>query len=227
MSVAAGPFGMGAEMAHYVQVVLAYLYTVNAGTHRCGEPDFGHFMLNYEDRIQAGIQELWGVDLFPNRVNVSEFEPVNFVAVGIGPLSHEAEFVEVGEAANCLLNDAHFMATKMGVVYPPLPPCMEREFGMIKSFCSSTPQPKENDIRRLCETFKAKANGIDIFPKLPTMIRPSIKRWKVNQAMALLKLQAGESYDEIFQRMKGQTVSLQPQREAQLRPVQGKGQVGN
>ncbi len=187
---------------------------------RCGEPDFGHFMLNYEDRIQSRIQEIWGVELFPNRVNVSEFEPVDFVAVGVGPLSHDTDFVQEGEAAECLLNDAYFMATKMGVVYPPLPPLTEREFGMIKAFCSNNPQPNEEDIRNLCKTFKARANGKDIFPKLPSMIKPAIKRWKINQAMALLKLQAGESYDVLFQRMKGQTVSLQPQEKTQSYEVE-------
>ena len=52
MRVAAGPFGFGVEMSHYLQVLLAYFYNISIGIERCGEPDFGHFMLHLEDRIQ-------------------------------------------------------------------------------------------------------------------------------------------------------------------------------
>ena len=78
MKVAAGPFGFGVETFHYLQVLLAYFYNISAGINRCGEPDFGHFMLHLEDRIQIRMQQIWAVDLFTNRINVLEHEPLDF-----------------------------------------------------------------------------------------------------------------------------------------------------
>ena len=182
------------ETAHYLQVLLAYQYNVHVGISRCGEPDFGHFMLHVEDRIQSRISEIWGVDIFMNRVNVSEFEPLEFVSVGVGPLSHNEDYVTKGKPADCLGDDLHFMAGRMEVVYPPLPPSSQTEFGIIKRFCTATPEPKEADIRRLCKTFKSKSNGRDIFPKLPSMVKPAVKRWKLNQKIEMLKLQSGASF---------------------------------
>jgi hypothetical protein len=46
-------------------------------------------MLHLEDRIQLGVQEIVG--LFPNRINISNVEPLDFVAVGVGPLSHNKD----------------------------------------------------------------------------------------------------------------------------------------
>ena len=92
MHVAVGPWGIGVEMAHYLQVILAYEYVVNAGVRRCGEPDFGHTELQLEDRIQRGIMDTWGVLLFPNHINVSEYDPVNFTSVGVGLLRFNRNF---------------------------------------------------------------------------------------------------------------------------------------
>lgn len=210
MIVAAGPFGFGIETSHYLQVILAYMYTINAGINRCGEPDFGHFMLHLEDRIQTRMQQIWGVDLFTNRINISEHKPLDFVAVGVGPLSHDEKYVTKGQPADSLENDLKFMAERMRVKYPPLPPSSEKEFGMIKRFCSENPQPKEADIQRLCRIFKSQSDGVDVFPKLPSMIRPSVKRWKINQQQVLLRLQTRDSYNELFDKLKRQTVTLPP-----------------
>lgn len=37
MHVAVGPFGIGAETAHYLQVILAYQYLINTGVNHCGD----------------------------------------------------------------------------------------------------------------------------------------------------------------------------------------------
>ena len=64
MHVAVGPYGIGVESAHYLQVILAYFYNVNAGIRRCDEPDFGHPMLDLEDRIQSRIADIWELLFF-------------------------------------------------------------------------------------------------------------------------------------------------------------------
>mmetsp|Transcript_4336 Transcript_4336/g.6328 ORF Transcript_4336/g.6328 Transcript_4336/m.6328 type:complete len:158 (-) Transcript_4336:565-1038(-) len=153
MNVATGPFGIGAEMAHIVHVILCYRYHVSVGINRLGEPDFGHSELHLEDRIQTRILETWGILLFPNRANVSQFKPLEFVAWGLGPLSFDPRFVDEGHPADHLKGDLLFMAKRMGVKYPPLPPSTKEEFGMIKGFCASHPGQKK-DVVRLCEAFR-------------------------------------------------------------------------
>ena len=51
--------------------------------------------------------------------------------------------------------------------------------------------------------FKAKSNGINIiFPKLSTTIGASLKRWKMNQQMVLLKLQSGAAFNQFIGNLK-------------------------
>ena len=211
MIAACGPWMFGVEKSHYLQVLLAYFYNINAGITRCHEPDFGHFMLHLEDRIQSRMQQLWGVDLFKNRINLLDHEiDLDFVAVGVAPLSLNEDYVTKGKPAEGLSNDLHFMAERMRVEYPPLPPSSKREFGMIKSFLRDHPQHKVADVQRLCKMFKAQSNGNDVWPKLPTMIGPAIRRWTINQQIALLKLQSGQSYTEFFNKLKSKKIKLPP-----------------
>lgn len=210
MHVAVGPYGIGVESAHYLQVILAYFYNVNAGIRRCDEPDFGHPMLDLEDRIQSRIADIWGVIVFPNRVNVSEYKPLGFTSVGVAPLSFDERYVDKGEPGKNLKvgSGMWFLAKRHGVQYPPLPPHSKEEFGMIREFCAEHPNPKTADIQQLCKDFKAKANGTTINTKLPTMVTPAIKRWKINQQAELLRLQTKESFEEVFNKFRSDKISL-------------------
>ena len=42
------------------------------------------------------------------------------------------------------------------------------------------------------------------------MMRPSVKRWKIKQQQVLLRLQTRDSYNDLFNKFKRQTVSLPP-----------------
>ena len=189
---------------------LAYQYLVNNRIRRCGEPDFGHFMLNLEDRIQEKIRQLWGVDPFPSRINMSEHSPLDFISVGVGPLSLNKDYVTVGEPGKDLKDGLYFMAKQMKVKYPPLPPSTPKEFAMIKKFCTDHPQPKQIDIKKLCKRFNNESNGTTIFPKLLPMVNPWLKKWKVNQLREALALKAGKSYTNIINKLKSDTISLPP-----------------
>ena len=167
-------------------------------------------MLHLEDKIQIRMQQLWGVDPFTHRFNLSEHTPVDFVAVGVGPLSIDEDYVTVGDPADGLKGDLLFMAEKMGVKYPPLPPASQREYGMIKRFCSTNPQAKEKDYKQFCKTFNALANGDDIWPKYLTMIKPAVKRFEINQRARLILLKAGESYTSFINKLKSEKISLPP-----------------
>ena len=176
------------------------MYLVNGSVRRGNEPDFGHWRLDIEDRIQSKILKIWNVTVFPRRVNVSEFEPIDFVAVGIGPLNFNPDFVKKSETPHeALSGGLKFLARQMKVDIPPLPLSTPAEFSMLKEFCSQHPQPTTEDITNLCKHFLAKSNGMTIFPKLPSLIRPGIKRWEINETIRLLGLETEEGFRSLYQ----------------------------
>ena len=44
---------MGVETGHNYHVLLSCMYLVNSKVRREGEPDFGHWRLDIEDRVQV------------------------------------------------------------------------------------------------------------------------------------------------------------------------------
>ena len=54
----------------------------------------------------------------------------------------------------------------------------------------------------MCKQFLEKANGVDIFPKLPSLIKPGIKRWEINQSIELLGLQTEEGFKSLMAELK-------------------------
>ncbi len=98
------------------------------------------------------------------------------MTVDVGPLTFNGDYVEQGSPMECLKGDVKFMSKRMKIKCPPLPPSTKKEFGMIKRFCATCTQAKQKDIQDICRSFKYGANSVDIFPKLPSMIKPSVKR---------------------------------------------------
>jgi len=81
----------------------------------------------------------------------------------------DEKYASNGFPAENLLGNLLFLAKSMRVKIPPLfSSSTPSEFGMIKSFCSKNPQPKEANIRRLSKTFNEKSDGRETFLKLPT-----------------------------------------------------------
>lgn len=106
-----GPHAVGAEVARYLIVLLAFRYNISTGISRCNHPDHGHMYLNLIDRIQICTQQLHNILLYPNHPNVSLFKPVkNFVAVGIGPLSYNEDYVDIGLPHKELKGEVKFIA---------------------------------------------------------------------------------------------------------------------
>jgi hypothetical protein len=67
-------------------------------------------MIHLEDRIQSGILSIWGVLIHPNQVNISEFSSINFVCVGVGPLSFDSKYVKKGTPVSHIHGGVKFMA---------------------------------------------------------------------------------------------------------------------
>jgi hypothetical protein len=65
-------------------VLLAYFYNISRGVNQSSKPIFGNFMFSLEDKIQSRMQELWGMSLFPNFINIVDHELVaDCMAVGV------------------------------------------------------------------------------------------------------------------------------------------------
>ena len=139
MSVSLPPFRFGSEISHYLQLLLAYFYNISVDISRCNEPDFGHFILHLEDRIQLRIQHLWAVNLFKNCISLLEHEPLDSGAVGVGILSFDDHYVTKGEPVDGLPNDHHFVTRRISAKHPPSSPSTKREFGITKLFLINDP----------------------------------------------------------------------------------------
>jgi hypothetical protein len=96
-SNALGPWGVGAQTGHYLMLLICFRYNVQSRIRRCNGHNFGHPWLQFIDRIQTRIVNIFGADIFPRHSNLEFFQAIDdFIAVGIGPLSYSSEFLEKG-----------------------------------------------------------------------------------------------------------------------------------
>jgi len=155
-----GPYLLGIETGHRYHVLLSYMYLVNGRVRRACNPDFGHFLLDYEDRIQDKIQHIWNLAVYPHHTNVLSFKGIEgFVSVGIGPLTYDERYVICGAPKSQLTGNLRSLARRMGTTLPLLPPCTKAERSYIKRFLACKPQYKDKDLVGLCEKFRMKADG--------------------------------------------------------------------
>jgi hypothetical protein len=183
MKVAIGPWGIGARAAHYLLLLLCFRYNVSSNIRRRGHHNFGHFELDLIDRIQIRIREIYNVQIYPLHQNLMEFKGTNLISVGIGPLSYDENYVEVGVPDDCLSGNMLFIAEKMGLNLPLMPIGTMKEIQIFTTSMGRLPQPTDTSFKELAKLYKQKANGIDIFPKLPAMVKAYYNRWKKNQAI--------------------------------------------
>lgn len=179
MSVAMGPWGVGAAVAHHLLLLVAYKFNVSTGIRRNFENDFGHMHLQLIDQIQIAIQEIYNVLVYPRHFNVTLFQPVkDFVAVGIGPLTSFSPFVKTGPPMAHLRGDMLFMAERMKVECPPLPPAGKIELKMINDAFISNPKQNDASLKEICAMFQEKTDGKDVFPKLLCQMKVQFKQWE-------------------------------------------------
>jgi len=198
MKTCLGPFGIGPRSAHYILVNLCYRYNVAARIRRCGDIDHGHPFLNFVDRIQIRTQEIFNVLLFPRHRNISQTKYNNFIAVGIGPLCYSQDFVVQGDPLPELKGDIFFIAKQMNLKCPPLPIVTQEEKILYNKLIQGTPKPIERDYCDFAKEYLKHADGIKIFPKLPSMLKQYYKTWHKNQQVKAAQLAAGNNYIELL-----------------------------
>ena len=197
-----GSHSVGAQVAHYLLLLLAYRYNINTGITRCNEPNHGHIFLGLIDRIQIRTQQLYGVLLYPNHPNVSLFQPIpNFIAVGIGPLSYNARHVKIGDPNPNLKGDANFMAERMRVENPPLGMNGRDEIRMYNQFKEKTPTPKYSDFDKLAQEYLRMTNGTTIFPKTISQLQAYDKIHTKNALIKIAQANMKDQFNEILHKL--------------------------
>lgn len=195
MRVAFGPHGVGAEVGHYLLLLLTYRYNVKTGIRRTDQYDFGMPYLYLIDRIQIRMVQLFDVDIFPKHKNLSLFKPLEgFVAVGIGELNYDERYVEKGEPSKNLKGDLLFVAKRTKLVGPPLHITNPREMQIFNDFMKECGSPKSKSWIELAKIFKKEADYIRVFPKLPSMLKNYYKKWQLSQELVAFKNNIHESY---------------------------------
>ena len=180
LSLMVGPYPVGPEVGHYLNVLICYKYNVSCGIKRLGHHDFGHSMLHLVDRIQNRYHELFDIFIYPRHRNLSQFKGIDdFVCVGIGPLSFDSKYVTKGPPIKELKGQVKWLAQQMKVKCPPLPMCgTYEENKLFKDFIERHPKMTDKDIRLLAEKFHFHADGVKVFPKLPSMIKAHVHTWQ-------------------------------------------------
>ena len=176
------------KTGHYLILLISYRFNVSTRVNRLGRHDFGHPYLHLIDRLQDRYQELFNILIYPRHRNLSRFKPVDgFVAIGVGPLSLDPEYVQQGEPLPVLKGDLHFMAERMKLECPPLPLAHKDEFKIFRHFIARNPKVTRSTLHNLAKEFKAKSNGQTVFPKLPCMLKVYCIKWKQNELIRQLK----------------------------------------
>lgn len=210
MHVSVGPWGIGPRSGHYILLDLCYRYNVNAGIARCGDHDFGHPWLHFVDRIQDRVQNIWNLLIYPNHTNILAFKPTEFVAVGIGPLSYDAKYVDTGEPMAHFKGDLKFLAERMKLKCPPLPLSTKEEHVIYNNYLKSHPQPASKNWDELAQIFKGRVDGKTIFPKLPSMLKQHYDKWSKNQDIKMIGMQIRGGYNKILLKLSSERAEPAP-----------------
>ena len=152
-------------------------------------------------------RELYGVTIYPRHENGLDFlGNENMISVGIGPLSYSDQYVKKGEPHANLKGDLKFLALQMNLELPPLPVASRKEIKIFTEHmiqCSG--KPKESDFVALAHKYLVEADGVEVFPKLPTMVRSYFNRWKKNQMIKAAKDSVGPAAKSLLLRLSGST----------------------
>lgn len=178
MKTAIGPWNIGAKSGHMTLVLVSYRYNVHSMIKRCGAYDFGHCELHLIDRIQNRVQEIFNILPWPRHKNISYFcGKSDMISVGIGPLSYDSTYVVKGKPDENLKGDLYFIAKQMGLKYPILHIGSSAEIKLFNEFMMSNKGTKAN-FKELARIFRDKADGKNIFFKLPSMLKTYHGTWE-------------------------------------------------
>ena len=205
-----GPFAVGTKIAHVLTASRSFRYNISVGIDICGEPDFGTDQHEVVDITQKWFMKLFGIFAWPAHKNLLDFDGINFISVGIGPLPHDEELVTKGESKEHLSSDYKFMCQNMGVNLAPLPISTVEEHKRFKKFMNNISSknvvPTFNDYKRLGIDFLNVSNGKNIFPKTINMLQKHYKKWQMNRQIKLFSIKVKKNYENLHKKLSAQRV---------------------
>ena len=204
LRVAFGPWSVGARTGHFLMVNTASRFNVKTGVRRNNDHDFGHTHLHIIDEIDLLAREVYdGTMLFPRHKNTLLFKEVpNFVAVGIGPLIHETEFVCCSEKPDDRLKgDLRFTAERMKVACPPLPIYGPRERKMFNDFMLRHPKPNAAQLRAHAKEYLDKTDCSSVFPKTVSILKSQLTEWKESSMIKQVESSIHACYEPLLQEL--------------------------
>ena len=199
-----GPFAVGTKIGHILTALRSFRYNISVGIGICGEPDFGTDQHEVVDITQKWFMKLFGIFAWPAHKNLLDFDGINFISVGIGPLPHDEELVTKGESKEHLSSDYKFMCQNMGVNLAPLPISTVEEHKRFNKFMNNISSknfvPTFNDYKRLGIDFLNVSNGKNIFPKTINMLQKHYKKWQMNRQIKLFSIKVKKNYENLHKK---------------------------
>jgi len=201
--LAIGPTSYGPEAAHYLMALVTTRFNVNTGVVRGDEYNFGHPWHEFIDQLQIRHMQLFGCNIFPKCKNLVLTETVpGIVAVGFGQISFDTEYVEPSDEPHPnLKGNLKWLAARMKVKLPPLNVSGKREKKFCNDFFRDNPKPTTTKLEELARIFKAKADRIELFPKLVSQLNTYYLQWKSNNAIRLVEARKREPYQVFLKRI--------------------------
>ena len=94
----------------------------------------------------------------------------------------------------------HFIANKMKVTYPPLHVSSIEEIKLFTKFMTDK-QPTTKTYNELAEKYLEHADGIVIFPKLPSMLKSYFTKWERNQQIKAATMSITSNTKQLLQKL--------------------------
>lgn len=132
-------------------------------------------------------------------MNLDDFAAVkDYYPVGVGPLYYSGDFVEQGDPHPSLKSDLQFLSKRQGLVCSPQHVQHKKEYEIFNGFMETHPHPSSRDWIELAKLYKQKTDFVDIFPKLPSMLKTYHKRWRDSQSVVMAELKVKGSYNALL-----------------------------
>jgi hypothetical protein len=124
------------------------------------------------------MQELYNELVYPHHRNISLLHTDrNIVSVGIGPLSHSSNYDKIAEPLPNLKNEIKLIADHMKLECPPIDIESREDSKLYTALLRTGPsRPTDRNWHEWATVFLQKV-GLDIFPKLPSMLKSYHEQW--------------------------------------------------
>jgi hypothetical protein len=134
-------------------------------------------------------------------------------------VSLDPDFVDEGPASPNLSADLTFLAERMQVKIPPLPPSTKEELKLFNELMKENPEPNAKRYHAMAIIFKQRADGITIFPKLPSMLKAHTDRWKCNQLIKQNQMIMKDNFKQLSERLGAERVKMPPRELSKAPPI--------